>query len=404
MRSSHSPSRIAALRCAAASVATLAALLWSLTGPTPQAFGQGTAEQLDRVRDRQSRLAEQLRSQNSAVDQLIGQVSAARAAEQEVVAELAERQAELDRTEKELKSGRTRLAELRQELADASEELEEMLVSIYRSGSPDLAALLLESSDLEDFGTRNEYLERLESYQSSVVDRARSLGEQAEGLVAKLAADQERVAAARDKIAGRRDELAANRAELETQEASLTAARKERRQALASLGDREQRLVQELTAPAEPAAVAGPTAPTEPTPAPAPGQGAKLDSSGNAIAPAGAPAAVVAAIEAANEISDRPYLWGGGHGSFDASGYDCSGAVSYALNGAGLLSSPLDSTGFTFWGSSGAGRWITVNAHSGHAYAVIAGLRWDTSGGAGPRWHADARSPAGFVARHPSGL
>ena len=113
-----------------------------------------------------------------------------------------------------------------------------------------------------------------------------------------------------------------------------------------------------------------------------------------------------AAIAAANQIATTPYIWGGGHGSFDSPGYDCSGAVSFALHGGGFLDSPLDSTGLEFWGEPGAGSWITVYANSGHAYAVIAGLRWDTSGdsvGTGPRWHTDMASTAGFIARHPSG-
>ena len=99
-----------------------------------------------------------------------------------------------------------------------------------------------------------------------------------------------------------------------------------------------------------------------------------------------------------------PYVWGGGHGSFESSGYDCSGAVSFALHGGGLISSPLDSTGLTTWGEPGAGNWITVYGNSGHAYAVIAGLRWDTSGtgGSGPSWSTDTGSfqdPSAFVAR-----
>jgi hypothetical protein len=111
-------------------------------------------------------------------------------------------------------------------------------------------------------------------------------------------------------------------------------------------------------------------------------------------------------IEAANAINDKPYVWGGGHGSFESSGYDCSGAVSYSLHGGGLLDSPMDSTGFMAYGAPGGGNWITTYAYSGHMYAVIAGLRLDTSdtGGAGPRWHESMRSPSGFVARHPSGF
>jgi hypothetical protein len=113
---------------------------------------------------------------------------------------------------------------------------------------------------------------------------------------------------------------------------------------------------------------------------------------------------VKAAIEAANSIASTPYIWGGGHGSFSSPGYDCSGAVSFALNGGGFLSSPLDSTGLSTWGEAGAGRWITVYANAGHAWVLIAGLAFDTSGGAGPRWHSSPpSSTSGFIARHPPG-
>jgi cell wall-associated NlpC family hydrolase len=127
---------------------------------------------------------------------------------------------------------------------------------------------------------------------------------------------------------------------------------------------------------------------------------------GRAIAPVDAPAAVKRVIAAANRIRTKPYVWGGGHGRWWDGGYDCSGAVSYALHGGELIDSPMPSGPMASWGSAGPGRWITVYANAGHAYAVIAGLRWDTSGntsGTGPRWHADMASSAGFVARHPPG-
>jgi peptidoglycan hydrolase-like protein with peptidoglycan-binding domain len=125
-----------------------------------------------------------------------------------------------------------------------------------------------------------------------------------------------------------------------------------------------------------------------------------------AIAPAGAPPRVVAAIAAANRITDRPYRYGGGHARVDDRGYDCSGAVSYALIGAGLLAAPLPSSSLTSYGERGRGQWITVYAHGGHAYVVIAGLRFDTSGRGekGPRWRPERRSPAGYTVRHPAGL
>ena len=124
---------------------------------------------------------------------------------------------------------------------------------------------------------------------------------------------------------------------------------------------------------------------------------------GIALAPPSAPERIKAAINSANMISSTPYIWGGGHQSFYARGYDCSGAVSFALYGAGFLSTPLASVPLESWGAPGPGRWLTVYANAEHAYAVIAGLRWDTVGdahGSGPRWHPNRASSAGFVARH----
>jgi hypothetical protein len=125
---------------------------------------------------------------------------------------------------------------------------------------------------------------------------------------------------------------------------------------------------------------------------------------GIALAPPSAPEPIKGAINAANTISATPYIWGGGHGSWFARGYDCSGAVSFALFGAGFLSSPLASGDLESWGAPGPGRWLTVYANAGHAYAVIAGLRWDTVGdarGSGPRWHPNKNAESGgFVARH----
>jgi peptidoglycan hydrolase-like protein with peptidoglycan-binding domain len=138
-------------------------------------------------------------------------------------------------------------------------------------------------------------------------------------------------------------------------------------------------------------------------PADAPVGHARLLSDGLAVAPADAPPAVKAVIAAGNRIATKPYLWGGGHGSWSSSGYDCSGSVSYALHGGGLLSSSLDSSGFESWGSSGHGRWITIYTNPGHAYMVVAGVRFDTSGASPSRWQSDMRSGDGFAVRHPSG-
>ena len=136
------------------------------------------------------------------------------------------------------------------------------------------------------------------------------------------------------------------------------------------------------------------------------GNKAKLLSNGKAIPPEGAPRRVVQAIEAANEIRKKPYVWGGGHGKWKDKGYDCSGAVSYMLHGGHMLDSPLDSGSLaSSWGERGKGRWITVYANGGHTYAVVAGLRWDTSmtAGDGPGWSTEMRSARGFVKKHYAG-
>jgi hypothetical protein len=125
-----------------------------------------------------------------------------------------------------------------------------------------------------------------------------------------------------------------------------------------------------------------------------------------ATAPVGAPPEVAKAVAAANRISGKPYRWGGGHGRWEDAGYDCSGSVSYVLHHAGLLDVTRDSSGLMGFGRRGEGRWITVYAHGGHAYIVIAGLRFDTSGrgGEGPRWRAERGSTAGYTVRHPASL
>ena len=125
-----------------------------------------------------------------------------------------------------------------------------------------------------------------------------------------------------------------------------------------------------------------------------------------AIAPPDAPAQVKEIIAAGNEIATKPYKYGGGHGRWKDTGYDCSGSMSYAFHGAGMLDTALDSTGFMSWGKPGKGTWVTTYANSGHSYMVVAGLRFDTSGldADGSRWHTSRRSSAGYTVRHPNGL
>jgi hypothetical protein len=168
-------------------------------------------------------------------------------------------------------------------------------------------------------------------------------------------------------------------------------------------------LIASLTAAVPATAQTGGTgSPGSVTTATAPSGTAQLQPGGTALAPANAPRPVRKAIAAANRIHTRPYIWGGGHRKFKSRGYDCSGAVSYVLHAAGMLKSPLASGGLArSWGQPGVGQWITVYANKSHAYAVIAGLRWDTSAvgealnqGSGPRWRATQRAATGYTARY----
>ena len=148
-----------------------------------------------------------------------------------------------------------------------------------------------------------------------------------------------------------------------------------------------------------------PTVATQPAKL-APGDRATIDSTGLAMAPASAPQAVKDMIAAGNTIAHKPYRYGGGHGRWNDSGYDCSGSVSYALHGAGLLNTQLTSGEFETWGAAGAGQWVTIYANGGHVFMTVAGLRFDTSGLStdGTRWHTSSRSGSGYVVRHPNGL
>jgi cell wall-associated NlpC family hydrolase len=129
-------------------------------------------------------------------------------------------------------------------------------------------------------------------------------------------------------------------------------------------------------------------------------------SNGVALPPLEAPEAVRQIIEAGNSIARTPYKWGGGHGKWQDTGYDCSGSVSFALAAAGLLGGPLASGPLMSWGEAGKGKWVTIYSNPGHVYLVVAGIRFDTSGArtTGSRWQNELRSNEGFVARHPPGL
>lgn len=373
---------------------------------TPREELERTERRLERVRGKGRELARTIAEQNRAIDALIGEVSTLRRRQAAVEAELAAKQRRLDRATAALERERERLEAVRAQLRRALGVLADRLVAIYEAGTPDVLDAVLGSGDWSQAAAQAEYLSSIQDYDDAVVERVKELRDEVRGAVRRLAAARAAAERARDEVAAAREQIASARREAEARFAELRAAQAERRRALEALESREAALSSNLAAITEQVASEGGPVPTGQAPPPlTPGQRARVISPSRAAAPASAPAAVKAVIAAANAIAHTPYLWGGGHGSFESPGYDCSGAVSYALHGGGLLSSPLDSTGLTTWGAPGPGKWITVYGNAGHAWMMVAGIAFDTSGGPGPRWHSPpVNSPAGFIARHPPGL
>ncbi|HEX6713127.1 MAG TPA: hypothetical protein VF066_07070 [Thermoleophilaceae bacterium] len=306
-----------------------------------------------------------------------------------------QREAELAATQRDIVAARNRLTKLENRLRDAVKALTANLVASYKDQPPDVVTVVLESHGFADMLERLQFMERIRKHDARIVGDTKTarirLLKETTRLQKLLVRNQELAAAVRKA----RDQAAAVQGALLTRRATQLQRRSSREASLARVRDQVatiRRQLARLAARQRTAVASNPNLPTDP--------------GGMAQAPAGAPGAVKQVIAAGNAIAGLPYLWGGGHGAFNAQGYDCSGSVSYALAAAGLLASPLDSTGFMSWGEAGPGKWITVYANAGHAFMVVAGWRFDTSAlsGGGTRWTRSMRDTGGFVARHPAGF
>ncbi len=298
--------------------------------------------------------------------------------------------------QQKLVQARARLLRLENRMRVATRALATQLVASYKGDRPDLIGVVMSAHGFADLLDGLEFLKRVGQQDARILDAARTthaqVGREARSLTALDARERRLV---KEIAAQHRQAQAIATALVDEQTRQLrrrahTAAQlRGVRAELGRLQARRARIAREAAAAARAAA-----------------PGISVNSGGMAQPPAGAPAAVAQVMAAGNAIAGLPYLYGGGHGSFQASAYDCSGSVSYALAAAGLVTSPLDSTAFESWGEPGPGRWITVYANAGHAYMVVAGWRFDTVALAadGTRWTRVPRSSAGFVARHPAGL
>ena len=338
-------------------------------------------------------------------------------------AELAARQAKLGGVQNRLAAARARLLRLKNRLHAATEALAANLVARYENAPPDEVTVLLDSHGFNDLLEQLNFLARMGHQDAAVTGAVRSARAQVFRQATALAALQRRDRSLVREVLGRRNQAAALKLALYRRQMTEINDRSAKASELARLNDQLKSLEARAQRAAAAAAATGvPTAATDSVTLPSaqdlaggPVERAHINPDGTATAPASAPPAVKAVIAAANQIIDKPYLYAGGHSSWIAPGYDCSGAVSYALHGAGLLSAPL-AVQFEGYGLPGAGRWITVYADSQHVFAAIAGLAFDTAdfggpdipAGSGPRWRYD---PTGnladggdYVVRHPAGL
>jgi peptidoglycan hydrolase CwlO-like protein len=366
-----------ALSAAAAGVAVLATA------------GPAGADLSSRIQSSQNR-AEALRTAVAAESARIRSSSAGLARAQRrlraVQSDVNAQQAKLGRVEHALVSARNRLTRLVNRQRDATDALRANLQAAYRNPQPDIVSVIVSAKGFTELLERADFLKRVARQNAHIMDSARTSRVAVTKQANTLATIQARELRLGEQLEVRRDRAQALETALLSEQQRRLARRGAKAGALAQVQNRLAGLRKRLARLARPGIATNP--------------------GGTAQAPAGAPNAVRLVIAAGNAIAGLPYSYGGGHGSFQASAYDCSGSVSYALAAAGLVSSPMASGPFMSWGDAGPGQWITVYANAGHAFMVVAGWRFDTTAlrSGGTRWTRSMRPTGGFVARHPPGL
>ena len=369
------------LVCAVAACAAIAALVLGTAGPADAdlagriATKQGRAEAL-----RAAVAAETRRIQSSGRGLVRAQARLRR-----LQADVAAQQAQLRAVEVAFVRARNRLTALVNRQRAATDALRRNLLESYRNPQPDLVAVVITAHGFTDLLEKADFLKRIARQNAEIMDAARTSRVAVKKQTTRLAAMQARERSIAVRIQRRRDSAQTLENALLNERARRLAGRDFKRAEL----ERVQRQLAALRKRQARTARAG----------------IRTDAAGAVQPPSGAPQAVALVIAAANAIAGLPYVYGGGHGSFQANAYDCSGSVSYALAAAGLVSSPMASGPFMSWGDPGPGQWITVYANAGHAFMVVAGWRFDTGAlGTGTRWSHSMRPTGGFVARHPPGL
>ncbi len=385
---------------ALAVAATLAALLG--TGLTPPSSGD-LQSQIAATRSAADSLKQQIAADSQQIAGTGHGLADAQARLNTIQSRLDQRIAELKAVQASLLAARDHLVALENRLHLATEALAANLVASYEGSQPNLTTVILDAHGFTDLLDQMSFMERIAHQNASIVGLTRVARAQVAREAERLAALESRDRTLANEVLAQRNQVAALRAALmrrQLAEMAMRARARNRYSAVsAHLGRLQARLNAIEAAAARAAAAAAVTGNVNVG-------GIAVNTGGMVQAPPGAPEAVRQVIAAGNAIATLPYIWGGGHGSFHASGYDCSGSVSYALAAAGLISSPMVSGDFESYGDPGPGRWITIYANAGHVWMEVAGWRFDTVALAfgGTRWSQGGGEYAGFVVRHPPGL
>ncbi len=385
--------KMSTARVLAASFAVVSALL--ATGLTTPSAGD-LQSQIAAKQSAASSLQSAIAADSARISTTTSGLQQARSRLDQLQGELAVREQQLQAVQTKLIAARNHLVDLENRLQAATKALSANLVAAYEGTQPDLVTVILEAHGFSDLLERMNFMQRIGHQDAQVVAATRLARAEVAGQAKALEVLERRDRNLAGQVLARRDDVAALKAALLSRQIAELGARARQTSQLQHLTDSLKSLEAKAAAQAQAAAATGNAAVG----------GIAIDTGGMVQAPPGAPAAVREVIAAGNAIATLPYIYGGGHASFQANGYDCSGSVSYALAAAGLVSSPMVSGDFESWGDPGPGQWITIYANADHVWMEVAGWRFDTVALAegGTRWARGGGEFSGFVVRHPPGL
>ena len=387
-------------RAVIAAVVCAIALSWTLASSS----SADVSGQLDAAKNAASQLHAQIAADSAQINKTTDGLQSAQARLDEVQSDLDHRVDRLKSVQNQLLSARDHLVDVENHLKAATKALAANLVAGYESQPPSLVSVVLSSHGFDQLLNQINFAGKVARQNANVVNQTRvaRLEVKAEAKHLETLERRDRVLA--KQVLGERNQAAALQSALKQRQIAEIAARAKAHGRYASVVSQVNSLQKKLNAEEAAAArAAGESAAT----GNASVNGITLDTNGMVQPPADAPEAVKEMIAAGNAIATLPYIYGGGHASFQADGYDCSGSVSYVLAAAGLVTSPMVSGQFDTWGQPGPGKWVTIYSNADHVWMTIAGWRFDTVAQAedgGTRWAQGGGEFAGFDVEHPVGL